>query len=246
MDETTKAGVLSSIASVMALSLTTEDMEEINRYTLADLKESDVFAFAVRAATTGFNRNYTPFDAQTLKDLAELYPGTTVIKDHMHRTDNQVGRIFAADVSEDGQELVVKAYILRTASNADMIAEIVGGIRKEVSVAFGVKEAICSICGTDNAKRWCEHYPGYEYTVVDDGKHVKKTCELQIHGARDVYELSFVAVPALKDAHTIRSSFTKQQEPATPHTDDCRYSDGTDCNIQIAIAEAFMFVEQNK
>lgn len=248
MDNATeeRAGVLTSVASVGALTLTEDDMEAINRYTLADLKESDVFAFTVRAATTGFNRNYTPFDEQTLKDLAELYPGTTVIKDHNHRTDNQVGRIFAAGVSEDGKELTVKAYILRTASNADMIAEIVGGIRKEVSVAFGVKEAICSICGTDNAKRWCAHWPGREYEVVEDGKRNKKTCEFQIHGARDVYELSFVAVPALKDAQTIRSAFTKQQEPEAHDTGECRHHDGTDCNMQIAIAEAFMFIEQNK
>lgn len=248
MDKATqkRAGVLTSVASVGALTLTADDMEAINRYTLADLKESDVFAFAIRAATTGFNRNFTPFDAQTLKDLAELYPGTTVIKDHNHRTDNQVGRIFAASVSEDGQELTVKAYILRTASNADMIAEIVGGIRKEVSVAFGVKEAICSICGTDNAKCWCRHWPGEEYEVIEDGKRNKKTCEFHIHGASDVYELSFVAVPALKDAQTIRSAFTKQEEPEVFDTNKCQYEDGTGCNTRIAIAEAFMFIEKNK
>ena len=42
------------------------------------------------------------------------------------------------------------AYLLRTEKNADLIAEIEGGIKKEVSVGCSVRHSVCSICGGEN------------------------------------------------------------------------------------------------
>ena len=42
--------------------------------------------------------------------------------------------------------------MIRTAKSADLIAEIDGGIKKEVSVSCSVKSHICSICGADMKK----------------------------------------------------------------------------------------------
>ena len=86
-------------------------------------------------------------------------------------------------------------------SNADLITEIKAGIKKEVSTGTRPKKAICSICGVDNAKTWCAHWPGKEYEMADG----KKTCYFTLDGAKDAYELSLVAVPAQPRAGTCKN-----------------------------------------
>ena len=251
-DDIKAAGTLESSAAVSPIKLDQTDMDAINRYALVELAPEDVFAFAVRAATVGENRNFTPFDSDTLRDLAELYPGTTVIKDHRRAADNQVGRIYAAELSEGATELILRAYMVRTSENAGFIAEVAGGIKSEVSVSFQTREAVCSICGTDNAREWCEHWPGEEYDVVEDGRHVVKTCEFLIHGADDVYELSFVAVPALRDARTVKASFEKPEHKPEPKQADepeqaCATDDHADeLAAKVRLMDAFAFVEINR
>lgn len=255
-DDIKAAGTLESSATVSPIKLDQTDMDAINRYALVELAPEDVFAFAVRAATVGENRNFTPFDSDTLRDLAELYPGTTVIKDHRRAADNQVGRIYAAELSEDATELILRAYMVRTSENAGFIAEVAGGIKSEVSVSFQTREAVCSICGTDNAREWCEHWPGEEYDVVEDGKHVVKTCEFLIHGADDVYELSFVAVPALRDARCVKASFEKPEHKQEHKQVDepeqsCDNGDHADDHAdelaaRVKLMDAFAFVENNR
>lgn len=84
--------------------------------------------------------------------------------------------------------------MVKTASNADLIAEIKGGIKREVSSSCIPKRAVCSVCGQDNMKTYCPHWAGREY----EGK----TCLITLDGAKDVHELSFVAVPAQPRAGT--------------------------------------------
>ena len=55
-----------------------------------------------------------------------------------------------------------------------------------------VSSSICSICGTDNAKDYCRHWPGRSYQK-DGGAQV---CTFTLAGAKDAYEFSLVAVPA--------------------------------------------------
>ena len=87
------------------------------------------------------------------------------------------------------------AYMLRTQSNQDLIAEIEGGIKKEVSVGCAVAQSRCSICGENI--RDCPHEKGMTY----DGK----LCWADLVGATDAYEWSFVAVPAQKEAGVMKS-----------------------------------------
>mgnify|MGYP000744954433 CR=1 FL=1 len=55
--------------------------------------------------------------------------------------------------------------MVRTDDNRGLIAEIDGGIKKEVSVGCAVKRRVCSICG-EEAGAGCGHQPGQVY----DGK----------------------------------------------------------------------------
>ena len=77
--------------------------------------------------------------------------------------------------------------MVRTPDNQGLIAEIEGGIKKEVSVGCAVKRAVCSICGAERGQS-CGHKPGEVY----DGAQ----CFFQLEEAVDAYEFSFVAVPA--------------------------------------------------
>ena len=109
--------------------------------------------------------------------------------------------------------------MIKTESNKDLIAEIKGGIKKEVSTSCMPKKMVCNICGTDNMKHYCRHYPGVEYEVTDEkGQSSKKQCKMLLQGAKEAYELSFVAVPAQPRASTHKSiGFTKPVEE-TPDT----------------------------
>ena len=69
--------------------------------------------------------------------------------------------------------------------------------------------AICSICGADQAKAYCEHHAGQTY----DGQ----LCVMALDDPKDAYEVSFVAVPAQPEAGVIKSK--RYGGPAEPAFD---------------------------
>ena len=85
---------------------------------------------------------------------------------------------------------MAEAYVLRMERNADLIADIEGGIKKEVSVGCAMGQARCSICGEPYGT--CAHRKGAVY----DGE----TCLAVLSEPLDAYEFSFVAVPAQRAA----------------------------------------------
>lgn len=228
-------GVIQKLASVSPLEVTDADLKKINKYTLSPVKAEDVFIFKASIADNEQDdRNYMPFNLKALQDLKKLYPGKTMLKDHARSADNQIARIYdtelvqnankTTDLGELHTELIAKIYMIKTDSNKDLIAEIKGGIKKEVSTATVPEKMICSICGADNMKDYCRHWPGMEYEVTDaEGKATKRRCKMLLHGAKEAYELSFVAVPAQPRAGTHKSiGFTKPvaEKEETPVVDN--------------------------
>lgn len=218
-------GVIAKVASVSPLECTDADLKKINKYTLSPVTAEDVFIFkATMADNEQDDRNYMPFNLKALQDLKRLYPGKTMLKDHRRVADNQIARIYDTELVQDANkqtelgelhtELIAKIYMIKTDSNKDLIAEIMGGIKKEVSTSTVPEKMICNICGCDNMKEYCRHWPGYEYDVADNtGKSSKKRCKMLLNGAKEAYELSFVAVPAQPRAGTHKSiGFTKPVE----------------------------------
>lgn len=218
-------GIVCKVASVSPLEITNEDLKKINKYTLSPVSADDVFIFkATIADNEQDDRNYLPFNLKALQDLKKLYPGKTMLKDHRKSADNQIARIYDTELVQDGNkqtelgelhtELVAKIYMIKTDSNKDLISEILGGIKKEVSTSTRPEKMICNICGVDNIKDYCRHWPGREYDVTDtSGKSSKRRCKMLLHGAKEAYELSFVAVPAQPRAGTHKSiGFTKPVE----------------------------------
>lgn len=211
-------GTIAKSAEIQIQDVTEEDLRKINKYSLSPLKSEDVFTFkTVIGDNETDDRNYEPFNLNALKDLARLYPGKTVIKDHRRTADNQVARIYDTETiteprltkaGEPFTKIVAKNYMVRTASNADLIKEIEAGIKKEVSTGVRPKRLICNICGSDNMKTYCPHWPGREY----DKETGKTTCLMTIDGAKEAYELSLVAVPAQPRAGTIKHYGPKPPE----------------------------------
>ena len=215
-------GVIQKLANVSPLECTDVDLKKINKYTLSPVKAEDVFTFkATMADNEQDDRNYCPFNLKALQDLKKLYPGKTMLKDHSRMADNQIARIYDTELVQDANkqtelgelhtELIAKIYMIKTDSNKDLISEIMGGIKKEVSTSTVPEKMICNICGTDNMDNYCRHWPGREYTIEDgSAKGSKKRCKMLLHGAKEAYELSFVAVPAQPRAGTHKSiGFTK-------------------------------------
>lgn len=188
-------------AQLATQEVTAEDLKAINKYTLEPLEAADVFTFKAVLCDNELDRDFERFSVKALQDLKKLFLGKTVIKNHSWDADNQVARIYDTELvqsekaTKSGElytQLVAHCYMVRTDSNKDLIAEIKGGIKKEGSVGCSVSSSICSICGTDNAKNYCRHWPGRSYEK-ESGTQV---CTFTLAGAKDAYEFSLVAVPA--------------------------------------------------
>ena len=255
-------GVICKVASVSPLECSAEDLKKINKYTLAPVSAEDVFIFkATIADNEQDDRNGMPFNLKALQDLKKLYPGKTMLKDHARRADNQIARIYDTELIQNANkqtelgelytELIAKIYMIKTDSNKDLISEIVGGIKKEVSTSTVPEKMICNICGVDNMKDYCRHWPGREYDITDAaGKISKKRCRMLLHGAKEAYELSFVAVPAQPRAGTHKSiGFTKpiMETLKLPETETENNEEKTDArliNLRLKNAESFFIAEK--
>ena len=174
----------------------------IRGYARGELAAEDVYTFPVILCDNEVDRDYERFDEETLAQLAEKFVGKTGISDHEWRSGNQVARIYRTELIRDPERrtaagdsyvgLKAWAYMLRTEANADLIADIEGGIKKEVSVGCSVAESVCSICGKPIGGEGCVHMRGETYGG--------KLCYATLRRALDAYEWSFVAVPAQRSA----------------------------------------------
>ena len=190
-----------------------EDLALINRFAKTELTAEQVYVFALRLCDNEVDRDFERFDSQALERLGDLLVGKSGIFDHQWSAQGQTARIFRTEVVEDpaarteagdgSRWLKGWAYLLRSEKNRDLIDEIEGGIKKEVSVGCSVGRSVCSICGAENGG--CEHVRGQRY----DGR----LCFMELRDVEDAYEWSFVAVPAQRAAGVLKR-FGQDQEGA--------------------------------
>ena len=183
------------LKSIKSSMVTAEELARINAFAKCELSADEVYTFAVKLCDNEIDRDCERFTRETLNELAELFMGKCGIFDHEWSAKEQTARIYRTELVETQEctkagdsycYLKGYAYMLRTEKNTELIAEIEGGIKKEVSVGCSVEKSICSICGREIGL--CEHEKGRFY----DGKQ----CFAELCGALDAYEWSFVAVPA--------------------------------------------------
>ncbi|MDD5947265.1 MAG: hypothetical protein PUC41_05635 [Oscillospiraceae bacterium] len=177
-------------------------LEKLNRFTRRKHTAEEVYLFDLILCDNDIDRDGDCFSEAALHTLKERFVGVTGIFDHDPRSGNQTARIFDTAVCTDAnrktahglpyQYLKATAYMIRTEHNADLIREIDGGIKKEVSISCSASSQICSVCGTNRLQKSCGHIKGRRYA--------DSTCYCILDGITDAYEWSFVAVPAQKNA----------------------------------------------
>ena len=184
------------------------ELEALNVFTKTPLGQEDVYLLAVRLCDNQVDRDGEFFDRAALEQLAPLFVGKSGIFDHAWSAKNQAVRIYRTEViaepgvvPESGESffyLKGYAYMLRSEANAELIAEIEGGIKKEVSVSCAVSKKLCSICGNEMGDRLhCSHVAGQVYEGV--------RCAVRLSEPTDAFEWSFVAVPAQKNSGVVKA-----------------------------------------
>ena len=188
-----------------------EELALINQFAKSPLKEMDVYVFTVRLCDNEVDRDWERFDPKALEALGELFVGKSGVFDHQWSAHGQTARIYRTEVVREPAQMTMAgdgycwlkawAYLLRTEKNAELIAEIEGGIKKEVSVGCSMARRACSICGAEDGG--CQHVKGQEYNG--------KLCFVELKEPRDAYEWSFVAVPAQRNAGVVKRFGQEEQ-----------------------------------
>lgn len=177
-------------------------LDQLNHFTRRRHTAEEVYLFDLILCDNEIDRDGDCFSDEALAEMQKRFVGVTGIFDHDPHAGNQTARIFRTELCTDSARtskngkpyryLKANAYMVRTAQNADLIREIDAGIKKEVSVSVAVSRQICSVCGSNRIAHPCNHIKGKTYG--------EKLCYSVLDGISDVYEWSFVAVPAQRSA----------------------------------------------
>jgi len=196
--------VKEAAAGGMGTAVDAQVLSQINALSRRTLQAEEVYTFCVRLCDNEVDRDYERFPVETLEEQSRLFVGKSGMFDHQWSARGQAARLYRTElVREEGLltragdpycYLKGYAYMLRTQANRELIEEIEGGIKKEVSISCAVARTVCSVCGEE--ARGCAHVKGQEYGG--------KLCWSELIGATDAYEWSFVAVPAQPKAGVLK------------------------------------------
>ena len=96
--------IIAKSAKVSGLTVDETELALINKHTIEPLTADQVFAFKIAMCDNEVDRDFEVFPTETLKKLAELFVGKTMIKDHRSTADNQCARIYHTEVANgEGQ-----------------------------------------------------------------------------------------------------------------------------------------------
>lgn len=188
------------------LKTTPEDLAAVNALTRRELGEEELYLFSLCLCDNDIDRDGERFTTETLEALAPMFVGRSGIFDHQWSARGQTARLYKCEVvrepgrvNQAGESycwLKGYAYMLRSEANGQLIDEIDAGIKKEVSIGCSVARKTCSVCGADVTREGCGHRKGERY----EGQ----LCWVNLEGALDAYEFSFVAVPAQPAAGVVK------------------------------------------
>lgn len=204
-------------------------IEKINKITRREFTEEELYVFDLILYDNEIDRDCERFSDDALEKMSTLFIGKTGIFNHNAAAANQNARIFDTELVTDNSRITTNGepykylkasvYIVRTDENKNLIAEIDGSIKKEVSISCSAAKRICSVCGKCVYK--CSHISGKIY----DGK----VCHTILDDISDVYEWSFINVPQRETTQTIEESINDIIKKYYNETDECynslRYDD---------------------
>lgn len=206
------------------MEATPEMLTQLSTYTRREFTADEVYIFRVRLCDNDIDRDGERFSLKALDELCALFEGKTGVFDHNPSGEKQTARIFKTEIETDESRttaagepytsLCAYAYMIRTDGNADLIREIDGGIKKEVSISCSAGSHTCSICGKDRRISPCTHVSGQRYGG--------KTCHVILSQITDAYEWSFVAVPAQRNAGVTKHYSDSKQAETDPQLFHCQ------------------------
>ena len=189
------------------LSSVEADLELINKHTIKPLTSDEVYTFKVQICDNDIDRVGDKMTDNFLEQVADNITGVTGLKNHDWSVENQLARLYDAEVVTDDSKLTVlgepRKYVLGKAYTLskykDYIDSINAGLLKETSISFESSGDVCSICGEPMIKDDCDighckngHIAGHIYDSV--------LCYNKIDKLEDILEWSLVAVPCQRNA----------------------------------------------
>lgn len=228
-------------AKIEKSDISENELAVINsKYALKNLSAAEIFGFKLAICDNQIDRDNERFSEDAILQLSKMFVGKTIISDHDPSAKNQCARIYDTAVETDGNitRLIAKCYTVQTDATKDFITMLSAGIMKEVSVSCKLKSVICSVCGQDNIKSYCKHIGGRTYG--------DKQCHFILEDPEDAFEVSFVAVPAQKEAGVIKSYGDKPFKEI-PETDGTEIDEKEKMlDIEIALAKAAVSIHENE
>jgi len=215
---------------------TPEQLEQINKYAIADLREDDVYIQKFLTCHNQPDRDGDRMDDGLLDDIARTCLGKSLMFDHANYDPNQVGTVFAAEVVEmtaaefatltgegnySGKVKVVYMWVyLLKETDSETIAKLKGGVYRHVSVQFTISDM-------DKV----------------DGMYVLK-------GPGECWELSIVFLGAQNGATTQKKAKNDEDNPEPTGGEDMkiyaklkslfsRTDDVTEDNVETVVADEF-------
>lgn len=231
-------------AKIEKSDISENELAVINgKYALKSLSADEIFGFKLAICDNQIDRDNERFSENAILQLAKMFVGKTIISDHNPSAKNQCARIYDTAVETGGNvtRLIAKCYTVQTDATKDFISMLSAGIMKEVSVSCKLKSVICSICGQDNVKSYCKHIAGKTYG--------DKKCHFILDDPEDAFEVSFVAVPAQKEAGVIKSyggEPMKESEKNDNEDNDENKKKEKMLDIEIALVKAAISIIENE
>ena len=125
-----------------------EALELISRFARKTPDADKIYTFSVILCDNEIDRDNERFSVESLETLKNMFVGVTGIFDHSMKSSDQTARIYKTELVRDGSKTTLAGeaytclkawcYMLRTEKNQELISEIDGGIKKEVSISCSV------------------------------------------------------------------------------------------------------------
>lgn len=199
-----------TIRETVGINIPEQELTRMQESAKASKKLPDKIVTVVEAIHSGLTRNYTFYPADKLEKSVESWTkpyNKPVIKNHNVYTE-PVGRVKSAtfkqsQISPDKHTIELELEI----TDPDTIQKVLDGRYQTLSIGGSTSSAICSICGTDLVRKgYCGHMKGRTY----EGKQA-----YWIIGEMEFDEISWVNVPADRNAQVIHKNVAQQQESAS-------------------------------
>lgn len=179
---------------------------------IAESTSTEGLEILIEAIHAGITRNFTRYTATELNKATTSWftPYQRPVLVHHNRCSGEpIGRVSSASFGASVYPGVAECITLAaTIIDTDAIARVKDSRYMTVSVGGTAEHVVCSICGVDRAKDWCDHWAGREY----DGK-------LCVYDVQNIIfdEISFVNVPADQHAGVV---FMSDEEPAAKQPEE--------------------------